>query len=55
MKTYGGWLETPYFSTSIYARYLDSHNRTVNISVVENNINLGVRPVIEVSKTNIDY
>ena len=55
MKTYGGWLETPYFSTSIYARYLDSHNRTVNISVVENNINLGVRPVIEVLKSNIDY
>ena len=55
MKTYGGWLETPYFSTSIYARYLDSHNRTVNISVVENNINLGVRPAIEVLKSNIDY
>ena len=55
MKTYGGWLETPYFSTSIYARYLDSHNCTVNISVVDNNINLGIRPAIEVSKTNIDY
>ena len=55
LKTYGGWLETPISSRSDYAWDLGGSGRRVNYPGVNPNNNFGVRPAIEVAKTNIEY
>ncbi len=55
LKTYGGWLESPRSSYSEYNWRIYSGNRNTNGSQVYDSNSIGVRPAIEVSKTNIDY
>ena len=52
--TYGGWLETPTFMNNNiwYIRGIDSN---VSYNYVSNSGDHGVRPAIEVSKSNISY
>ena len=56
MKTYGGWLETPDNSINSYAWYIYSSNRSFGYDFGVNWANgIGVRPAIEVAKSNISY
>ena len=55
LKTYGGWLESPRSSYSEYNWRIYSGNRNTNGSQLYDSNSIGVRPAIEVSKTNIDY
>ena len=55
LKTYGGWLESPYASNSDYAWYVIANYRYVNYNYVANANNAGVRPAIEVAKSRIDF
>ena len=56
LKTYGVWLESPSASESNYAWHVHAVARYVsNSNYVANARGIGVRPAIEVSKTNIDY
>ena len=52
---YGYWIENPLSGYSEYAWHVDSYHRYVGDGTVSNAIDYGVRPVIEVSKTNIEY
>ena len=54
LKTYGEWLESPDASNAYYAWFVSAITRSVNTHAVSNPA-YGVRPAIEVSKTNIDY
>ena len=55
LKTYGGWLESPSASHSNRAWGVYAYGRSVgNTSVADVN-NYGVRPAIEVLKSNISY
>ena len=51
----GYWLETPRYSLSTYAWFVYGTARRVHSAVVSNGNNLGVRPVIEVLKSDIFY
>ena len=55
LKTYGGWLESPRASGSNYAWYVYANYRHVNSNNVGNANSDGVRPAIEVLKSNISY
>ena len=55
LKTYGGWLESPNASNSNNAWSVYAYNRNVSIDIAGDANDDGVRPAIEVSKTNIDY
>ena len=58
LKTYGGWLESPYASYSRYAWFVDAADRTVynfDDVYVDDADYYGVRPAIEVLKSNISY
>ena len=54
--TYGEWLETPYASHYLYTWFVDIRSRYVYYyGSVDFNGYIGVRPAIEVAKTNIEY
>ena len=53
--TYGYWLETPRSSQSSYAWYVYGQTRNVNIHYTNNASYYGVRPAIEVLKSEISY
>ena len=55
LKTYGGWLESPYASYSSRAWYVRAYYRDVNSRNVDHATDYGVRPAIEVAKENIEY
>lgn len=55
LKTYGGWLESPFASRSDCAWFVNAYNRNVDYSTVGNAGYGGVRPAIEVLKSNISY
>ncbi len=55
LKTYGGWLESPYAFLSTCARGVYAIDRFVSNGRADYAYNYGVRPAIEVSKTNIEY
>ena len=55
LETHGVWLESPHASTSYYAWHVYASNRHVNRSDVYNANVYGVRPAIEVLKSNISY
>ena len=52
---WGTWLENPREVNSDRAGMIDSFNRFGGNNTVSNSSDLGVRPAIEVAKTNIDY
>mgnify|MGYP004461661613 CR=1 FL=1 len=55
---YGYWLETPTSSDATNAWYIKGHggsNRNIANRTTSGNTSLGVRPVIEVKKADIDY
>ena len=49
------WIENSYFNDSIHAWLISGFTRNINIYNVQHDKDFGVRPAIEVSKTNIDY
>ena len=55
LKTYGAWLESPWPSSYYHAWAFYSDRRYANNCNVSDNSILGVRPVIEVAKENIEY
>lgn len=55
LKTYGEWLETPIASHSDSALHVYGKHRNVSGTTVENTGSYGVRPVIEVPKSQIDF
>ena len=56
LKTYGGWLESPHASSSNIAWGVDANHRYVNFrNYVALVSSCGVRPAIEVLKSNISY
>ena len=55
LTTYGEWLESPDASYSDGAWSVGAYSRSVNYSGVSNADNYGVRPAIEVLKSNISY
>ena len=56
LKTYGGWLESPHASSSNVAWGVDANHRYVNFrNYVALVSSCGVRPAIEVLKSNISY
>ena len=54
-KTSGGWLESPNASISNIAWRVYADDSNVNDDNVDDVFNLGVRPAIEVLKSNISY
>ena len=52
---YGYWIENPLYGYSKYAWHVDSYHQYVGDGIVSKAIDYGVRPVIEVSKSNIEY
>lgn len=55
LKTFGGWLESLHSSSSSLAWSVLANNRNVNRNRVEIDAVNGVRPAIEVLKSNISY
>ena len=55
LKTYGGWIESPAASNSYNVWHVYVGTRDVGPSNASNTDDYGVRPVIEVAKTDIDY
>ena len=55
LGTYGEWLESPLTSHSNHVWHVDAYYRYAGYGTVNNNGIDGVRPVIEVAKTDIDY
>lgn len=55
LATYGSWLETPFASNSYYAWLVLGDYRYVSNYSVHGASNYGVRPAIEVLKSNISY
>ena len=53
--TWAWWLENPRSDYSENARNVSGRDRDVNSNAAANYSGVGVRPVIEVSKTNIEY
>ena len=54
-KTYGGRLESPSASYSSNSWFINSSDRNITTNIVNDRSNYGVRPAIEVAKTDIDY
>jgi hypothetical protein len=52
---YGYWLEIPYATSSNIAWIVNVQNRSVRYNEVYRTDNIGVRPVIEVLKSDIEY
>ena len=55
LGTHGFWLETPHGASSYHSWYLSSGNRSVSSSLATTLGDYGLRPAIEVLKTDIDY
>lgn len=55
LKTSGGWLESPNTSDSYNAWFVLAYFRSISLSTVDYPYGLGVRPAIEVLKSNISY
>ena len=55
LKPYGEWLESPYMSNSSCVWIILANSRTVNGFDVNRTDTPGVRPAIEVAKTDIEY
>ncbi len=55
LKTYGVWLESPFASDSSLAWRVYANTRNVSYNSVDNVLYTGVRPAIEVLKSNISY
>ena len=55
LATYGGWLESSSASASSVAWFVFASFRFVRVSPVSNSSGIGVRPAIEVLKSNISY
>ena len=55
LETYGEWLESPDTSYSYSSWYANAYNNNIQFSVVLYAGRAGVRPAIEVAKTNIEY
>lgn len=55
LKTYGEWLESPHASRSISAWIVHAYGRNVYYDSVDHATSRGVRPAIEVLKSNISY
>ena len=53
-NNFGSWLETPLAGFEYELWYLYNENRSVNGFASNTNL-IGVRPVIEVPKSNIEY
>ena len=53
--TYGEWLETPYVANSNNVWDVGGYGRYVNNGYANYSSNFGVRPAIEVAKTDISY
>ena len=54
-SAYGEWLEAPRANNSDFSWYIIGDRRNVNYTNTNYDIAFGVRPVIEVAKTDIDY
>ena len=54
-KAYGEWLESPLAAASIYLWTVFGNSRRVDNYSANNSIHFGVRPVIEIPKSNISY
>ena len=52
---YGYWIENPLSGYSKFAWHVDSYHHYVGDGTVSSALDYGVRPVIEISKKNIDY
>ena len=56
LRTSGGWLETPLWSDRSYVLGVNASGRKVNTTNYANDTsNIGVRPAIEILKSNISY
>ena len=55
IRNWGYWLENPRSGSSAGAWIVDGHHRLVNNPAVSNAGDYGVRPAIEVLKSNIEY
>ena len=55
IKNTGFWLESPYSENSVHVWYITSKQRVQSYRGSDDDTGIGVRPVIEVSKTDIDY
>ncbi|MBO5183166.1 MAG: type II secretion system protein [Bacilli bacterium] len=55
IKNTGFWLESPYSGDSVNVWYITSKQRVQSYRGSADDTGIGVRPVIEVSKINIDY
>ena len=53
--TYGEWLETPHVANSNNVWDVGGYGRYVNNGYANYSSNFGVRPAIEVAKTDISY
>ena len=54
-NVYGYWIETLDYSTTTRVYSVQSISNYVTANLVNNTTNNGIRPVIDVAKTNIDY
>ena len=55
IKNTGFWLESPYSGDSMHVWYITSKQREQSYRGSADDTGIGIRPVIEVSKTNIEY
>ena len=55
IKNTGFWLESPYSGDSVHVWYITSKQREQSYRGSADDTGIGIRPVIEVSKTNIEY
>ena len=55
LETYGYWLETSHANTSSGSWDVDGNNRSVNNDNASSSGSYGLRPVIEVLKSEIQY
>ena len=50
---YGYWTSTPYAGSSDFAWFVSSSGSVGNTDVIEDSLDIGVRPVITISKSNV--
>ena len=55
IRNYGYWLENARSGYSTYAWHVIGYDRDVGVHAADNNAGYGVRPAIEVLKSNIEY
>ena len=55
IKNTGFWLESPYSGDSVHVWYITSKQREQSYRGSADDTGIGIRPAIEVSKTNIEY